>query len=63
MQMVSDGAICMECQILFSRKNKESISSLLSAELEKREVKFNFFFSFCQEKLRKLNHMLSAYFA
>ena len=31
--------ICMNCQILFSRKNKKNVTSLSSAELASRVVK------------------------
>ena len=34
----------MECQILFSGKNKKNIMNLSSAELSQRVVKVNYFF-------------------
>ena len=33
--------ICVNCQMLFSRKNKKNVTNLLSAELAKKLVKVN----------------------
>ena len=37
----------MKCQILFSRKNKENVISLLSAECAHSIVNINYFLEFC----------------
>ena len=50
-------AICMKCQILFSRKNKQSIIKSSSVELAQRVVKVKMHTFVTFKKLRLEEHL------